>query len=82
MIKFLFKIKYEIITIGEIFCQVSINKHDIQFNPSIIEGNHKWNGISLNLIIKGKIINKLKLYIIKKNDLLKIKINNKIDANA
>lgn len=66
---------------GLIFCQVNIIKHDVQFSPSIIEGNHKWKGIKLNLINKG-IINK-KFLLIKKNiDLLINIINNKIDAKA
>lgn len=67
---------------GLIFCQVNIIKQENQFNPSIIEGNHKWNGINLNFINKG-IINKKLLLLIKKNiDLLIKNINNKIEAKV
>lgn len=80
-IKFLLIFKYEIIIIGLIFCQVNIIKQDVQFNPSIIDGNHKWKGINLNLINNGK-INK-KFLLIKKNiDLLINIINIKIEAKA
>jgi len=66
---------------GEIFCQVIINKHENQFNPSIIEGNHKWKGIKLSFINKGKI--KIKFLLIKKKKFLLIKkIKSKIEAKA
>lgn len=81
-IKFLFSFKYEIIIKGLIFCHVIIIKHENQFNPSIIEGNHKWNGIILNFINKGNINKKLLLLIIKKIDLLIKNINNKIEAKV
>lgn len=80
-IKFLSIFRYEIKTNGEIFCQVIINRHENQFNPSIIEGNHKWKGINLNFINNGKII-KILLLFIKKKFLLIKKINNKIEAKA
>lgn len=80
-IKFLSIFKYEIKINGEIFCQVIINKHENQFNPSIIEGNHKWKGINLNFINNGKII-KILLLFKKKKFLLIKKINNKIEAKA
>lgn len=67
---------------GEIFCQVINKRQDIQFKPSIIEGNHKWKGIKLSFINKGIKINKL-IFIIRKNIDLKIKkINNRIEAKA
>lgn len=81
IIKVLLKFKYEIIIIGEIFCHVNIIKHENQFNPSIIEGNHKWKGINLSLIKSG-IITIISLLIININDLLIKKINNKIEAKA
>ena len=56
-------------------------KHENQFNPSIIEGNHKWKGIKLNFIRRGKIII-ISLLIINIKDLLIKKINNKIEAKA
>jgi hypothetical protein len=80
-IKFLSIFRYEIKINGEIFCQVIINKHENQFNPSIIEGSHKWKGINLNFINNGKIIRILLLFIKKKFLLIK-KINNKIEAKA
>lgn len=50
-------------------------------SPSIIEGNHKWNGIILNLIISGIIIMIFK-FNKKKNDLNVNIINKIIDENA
>jgi len=79
--KVLFKYKYEIIIIGAIFCHVISNKHANQFKPSIIEGNQRWNGISLNFISSGMTINILKS-LIKNIDLFNNKINSKIDAKA
>jgi hypothetical protein len=67
--------------IGAIFCHVIIIKHANQFNPSIIEGNHKWKGIRLNFINSGIIISILKS-LIKKIDLFKSKINSKMEAKA
>jgi len=80
-IKFLLVFKYEIIIRGAIFCHVIISRHAIQFNPSIIEGNHKWNGISLNFINNGIIIIIFLLFKKKKFLLIK-KINNRIEAKA
>ena len=66
---------------GVIFCQVNINKQDNQFNPSIIEGNHKWKGINLIFISKGNMI--IMLFIIVNNiDLLIKKISKIIDVKA
>lgn len=81
IINILFEYKYDIIIIGAIFCQVNIKKHEVQFKPSIIEGNQRWKGIKLNFINKGKIMIIFSL-LIKKNDLLINKINNIIEANA
>jgi len=78
---FLSIFKYEIIIKGVIFCQVIIIKHENQFNPSNIEGNHKWNGINLNFINNGIIINKLLLFINNRFLLIK-KINKIIEAKA
>lgn len=78
---FLSIFKYEIIIKGVIFCQVIIIKHENQFNPSNIEGNHKWNGINLNFINNGRIINKLLLFINNRFLLIK-KINKIIEAKA
>lgn len=75
------KFKYEIIIIGVIFCHVNIKKQDIQFNPSIIDGNHKWNGISL-IFIKSGIIIKILFFSINIIDLLIKKIIKIIEVKA
>ena len=67
--------------IGAIFCHVIINKQANQLRPSIIEGNHKWNGISLNFINNGIMINILK-FLIKNIDLFNRKIKSRIEAKA
>lgn len=80
-IRVLFIFIYEIIIIGEIFCHVNNKKHLIQSSPSMREGNHKWNGISLNFINKG--INIIILILLINNkDLLINNSNNKIEAKA
>lgn len=38
------------IIIGAIFCHVNIIKLVIQFKPSIISGNQKWNGAAPILV--------------------------------
>ena len=80
-IKLLLKFKYEIKIKGVIFCHVNIKKQDNQFNPSIIEGNHKWKGIILIFIKRGIII-KILLLIINIIDLLIKKIIKIIEVKA
>ena len=46
----------DIITKGEIFCQVNSNKEFIQFKPSKTSGNQKWKGAIPNFILKANVI--------------------------
>lgn len=74
--------------IGAIFCQVNITNLIIQFKPSIISGNQKWNGAAPILVKSAEFIKiikiSLKFWGINSNNKLIIIIeNNKIiDAKA
>ena len=50
----------DIMTKGEIFCQVNKTREFTQFNPSITSGNQKCRGAIPNLVARAKVIIKLK----------------------